>query len=390
MTDLDALAKALRKELGKPPEAWQKAQRERMREVLATKPERPLLVRLAPVLALSLVAVCALLWFGVSRQHTEAGQASLPANDLAAPIRFEDGSSIVLAKGGRGRLSSGETTVRFELETGRADFDVVPNQKRKWTITAGKNEVTVVGTRFSVSYEPSGAFEVGVERGVVSVRVPERRASVELKAGDHLRGGPGRMEVVQGAAVAAEPAAGERVPDEALEPTPEASASVAPVAPASSAPPQSAEWRDRYRDGQYAEALTLLRASRAAERLESLGPRMLADIADVARLGGDLKLAARALGVLLRQYPRASEARDAQFLLGRVHALSGDRGSAIRAFESYLETGSSKRYANEAAGRLMELYTERGDTERARAMAERYLTSAPNGPYRRLALSLTR
>ena len=392
MADLDALAKALRNELGTPPEAWQKAQRERMREVLAAKPQRPLLARFAPVLALSLVAVCALVWFGSSRPNTQSGQASLAANGLAEPIRLEDGSSIVLAKGGRGRLVSEETTVRFELEVGRADFDVVPNQKRKWTITAGKNEVTVIGTRFSVSYEPSGAFEVDVQRGVVSVRVPERRASVELKAGDHLRGGPGRMEVVQGAPGVSEPAAAASAPSEAPEPTPEAPASVAPApaAPGSSAPPQSAEWRDRYRDGKYAEALALLRASHAAERLESLGPRLLADIADVARLGGDLKLAARALGVLLRQYPRASEARDAQFLLGRVHALSGDRASAIRAFESYLESGSSRRYANEAAGRLMDLYAERGDTERARAMAQRYLASAPNGPYRRLALSLTR
>ncbi len=390
MADLDALAKALRKELGTPPEAWQKAQRERMREVLAAKPERPLLVRLAPVFALSLVAASVLLWFGFSRPHTDGDQASLVANGLAAPIRLEDGSSIVLAKGGRGRLVSEETTVRFELEAGRADFDVVPNQKRKWTITAGKNVVTVIGTRFSVSYEPSGTFEVDVERGVVSVRVPERRASVELKAGDHLRGAPGRMEVVQGAPSAPEPAAAASVPGEAPEPTPEAIGSAAPAAPGSSAPPKSPEWRDRYRDGKYAEALALLRADREAERLESLGPRLLADIADVARLGGDLKLAARALAVLLRQYPGAREARDAQFLLGRVHALSGDRASAIRAFEAYLETGSSRRYANEAAGRLMELYTERGDTERARAMAQRYLASAPNGPYRRLAHSLIR
>jgi hypothetical protein len=38
----------------------------------------------------------------------------------------------------------------------------------------------------------------------------------------------------------------------------------------------------------------------------------------------------------------------------------------------------------------MELYAGRGDEERARTMARRYLTHAPNGPYRRLALSLTK
>jgi TolA-binding protein len=73
-----------------------------------------------------------------------------------------------------------------------------------------------------------------------------------------------------------------------------------------------------------------------------------------------------------------------------VHALSGDRASAIRAFESYLEPGGSTQYANEATGRLMELYAGRGDEERARTMARRYLANVPQGPYRRLALSLTK
>jgi hypothetical protein len=36
----------------------------------------------------------------------------------------------------------------------------------------------------------------------------------------------------------------------------------------------------------------------------------------------------------------------------------------------------------------MELHSGRGDTERARAMAKRYLERAPDGPYKRLAISL--
>jgi TolA-binding protein len=242
-----------------------------------------------------------------------------------------------------------------------------------------------VGTRFSVSYALSEAFEVEVERGIVSVRVPERSASVELKAGDRLRGHPGRMEVAHAAAKAL-PSPSEES-DRADVPQPQAPAGpAADIEPEESVP--SAEWRDRYREGKYAESLTLLRASGAAKHLEKLEPGTLAAIADAARLGGDPELAARALTVLMRRFPRAPEARDGKFLLGRVHALSGDRAAAISAFESYLKPGGSTRYANEAVGRLMEIYSVRGDGERARAMARRYLENAPDGPYRRLARSL--
>jgi TolA-binding protein len=385
MTELDSLAKALKKELGAPPEGWQRAQRDRLRESLGRDPQRRAVLRFAPVLAAALVAVCALVWVTWRGPIGDQAEPRAGVEAFAGPIRLEDGSGISLAPGGRGRLVSDDRAVRFELQSGRADFDVVPGQKRIWTITAGKNVVTVIGTRFSVTYDPSGAFDVEVERGVVSVQVPERRASVELKAGDHLRGRSGQMEVAHKAP--AEPA---RAAEESPRTAPEPAVSTSPALPAEPTPVPSADWRGRYRDGKYAEALTLLRTSRVTERLEELGPRALAEVADVARLGGDTKLAARALGLLIRQYPKASEARDAQFLLGRVHALSGDRASAIRAFESYLEPGGSTQYANEATGRLMELYAGRGDEERARTMARRYLTNAPNGPYRRLALSLTK
>lgn len=389
MTELDPLAKALKQELGSPPESWQRAQRDRLRESLATRPQRPPLLRFAPVLAAALVAVFAVVWVTLREPLADrAGPRSAGVEAFAGPIRLEDGSGIALAPGGRGRLVSDDRAVRFELQSGRADFDVVPGQKRTWTITAGKNVVTVIGTRFSVTYDPSGAFDVEVERGVVSVQVPERRASVELKAGDRLRGRSGTMEVAHATPDAPAHAAEESAPAE----VPEAASSArsAPVPPPEPAPAPSADWRGRYRDGKYAEALALLRASGVTERLEELGPRALAEVADVARLGGDTKLAARALGLLIRQYPKASEARDAPFLLGRVHALSGDRAAAIRAFESYLAPGGSTQYANEATGRLMELYAGRGDEEQAKTMARRYLANAPNGPYRRLALSLTK
>jgi TolA-binding protein len=386
MAELEPLATALRNELGPPPDAWQQAQRARLRVVLRDPPRRRAFIRgAAPVFA-ALVLFSALLWVALRPSSSNEVERWLVAEELRGPFRFEDGSSISLGRGGRGRLHADDTSVRFDLHQGRAEFDVTRSKPRTWTITAGKNEVRVVGTRFSVSFGPEETFEVEVERGVVSVRVPDRNASVELAAGDHLRGRPGRMEVAHGAARVKAPAATTNVeqgdaPTELVPPAPPARSEPAPSG-------MQNEWQARYRDGKYAESLALLRSSGIAKRLDELSPRTLADVADAARLGGDPDLAIRALNVLLRRFPSAAEARDGKFLLGRVHALRGDRNAAIGAFERYLETKASAPYTNEAMGRLMELYSARGDNAKARSMAERYLERTPDGPYRRLARSL--
>src|SRR4029079_2175104 len=91
-----------------------------------------------------------------------------------------------------------------------------------------------------------------------------------------------------------------------------------------------------------------------------------AELPPAPRLGGDPELAVRALTLLIQRYPGAAEARDGRFLLGRVDVLRGDDAAAVDAFEGYLRSGSSGRYASEARGRLMELYAKRGDSERAR------------------------
>jgi TolA-binding protein len=390
MDELEPLAQELRRELGVPPRAWQDAQRAAVLERASAGAQRPTWVRLAPW-AFAVTALCAVVvWVAVPRSASPV-ERWLVAEELRKPMQLDDGSTIALGPGGRGRLLADSATVRFDLHQGRADFDVNPARKRSWTISAGKNEVRVVGTRFSVSYGPDEAFDVRVERGIVAVRVPDRNASVELRAGDHFEGGPGRMQV-------ANEALGPRPPAAAPEPGPNVPA---PTGPAAQAPAPSsvgstapaakattAEWQARYREGKYAVALGLARAAGVPGRLGELTPDALAELAEAARLGGDPELAARALTTLLRRFPSAPEAREAKFSLGRVQASRGDSASAVVAFESYLESGASVRYANEALGRLMELYSARGDAELARGIARRYLERAPNGPYRRLARSL--
>jgi len=388
MSELEPLAKALRAELGTPPDAWSQAQRVRFKARLERKPRLWPVYRVVPIFATALALALVVGWFAFRQGPPEVEQ-TLVLSNTREPFRFEDGSTIALGPQGRGRLVVESAVVRFELQTGRASFDVTPGQRRTWLITAGKNEVKVVGTRFSVSYSPSQAFEVEVERGVVSVRVPERSASVELRAGDHLRGSPGRMEVAHGTTDGPSATSEARVAEEGERPGLEAlPAASAPRLDRPSEPTVDAEWQRLYRSGKYAESLARLRTNGIADRLNELPARTLAEVADAARLGGDPDLAVRALNALMRRFPRSPEARDVKFLLGRVHALRGDSAAAISAFEAYLGPGGSRQYEIEAVGRLMELYSARGNDDRARAMARRYLESAPDGPYRRLARSL--
>jgi TolA-binding protein len=395
MDELEPLAGALRRELGEAPEAWKEAQRKRWREGLPGSVPRVNAARFAPWAVAAVLVAGALLWVTMSRQPP-AEERWLVAEELSGPVRLEDGSTIALEARARGRLFADDTTVRFDLHQGRASFDVVPARKRSWTINAGKNAVRVVGTRFSVSYGSGEAFEVEVERGIVAVQVPDRTGSMELKAGDHLTGVPGRIELVHAAAGALQAASPlehqventQAAPAPSLAPAVE-SASPPPSEPeATAAPLARPEWQVRYRSGQYAESVALIRAGGVAKHLTELSPSALADLADAARLGGDPGLAVRALTLLLQRFPSAPEARDGRFLRGRVHVLLGNAAAAIDDFESYLRDRPSARYASETRGRLMELYSTRGDTERAREFARQYLQAAPNGPYQRLARSL--
>jgi TolA-binding protein len=385
MDELEPLATALRQGLGEPPEAWQEEQRARLRRTLREPPPRRPWLRVAPWAAAGAVLTALALWFAVPRSPASV-ERWLTAEELHEPFQLDDGSSISLANGGRGRLFADAATVRFDLHQGRANFDVVPGRRRTWTISAGKNEVRVVGTRFSVFYGAAERFEVEVERGLVSVRMPDRKASIELEAGNRLLGGPGRMEVARGSTGERSPVPPPESPPNAAPAKAESGEPATRAAPVASSAADS-DWHARYGEGKYAEALALVRSSGVGRRLNELSAGTLAELADAARLGGDPELAARALVLLLRKFPGSAEARDGKFLLGRVHALRGERAAAIAAFEGYLANGS-RRYATETVGRLMELYSTNGDAARARRMAERYLELAPNGPYQRLARSL--
>jgi hypothetical protein len=258
-------------------------------------------------------------------------------------------------------------------------------------VTAGHYEVEVVGTRFSVLYEPPDALEVQVERGAVSVKVPHRQTPIQLTAGERLHAVDGRVALLHGPVLDAE------MPSDPSDGVPGARSgdgpAVDPDARFASGDAargfERATWRTLFDQGRYGESLAAAKSIGIDRLLATLGPESLVALADVARLGGDPALAVRVLELLLRRFPASAQGKESRFLLGRLHVLRGEGPRAIAAFESYLNLAGSLPYAGEAMGRLMELYAAQNDIQKARALAQRYLEHSPNGPYRRLARSLT-
>jgi hypothetical protein len=386
MADLEPLARELRAELGGPPDAWLERQRARLRrsELAVTREPRALrgwAFALAATVALTVLAIVMLRHMDTASEQT----AWLVADAREKPHRLADGSVITLDAGARARVVSSSERTRVDLHAGRAHFSVEKRAGQRFTVAAGRYEVAVVGTRFSVDYRPpTDACEVHVEHGAVSVTAPNRAEPIALQAGDRLRLGPSEVALEHGKPAGSvgtrAPASPSAASMAAAEPTPAPAVITPPVA--------ELDWRELYRARKYRAALARAKELGFDRLTGELPAAALADLADTARLGGESALAIRALGALGRRFPESNEAREANFLLGRVHALRGEVSLATHSFERYLSASGPKAYESEAMGRLLELYAKGSDRSRAENMARRYLQRSPDGAYRRLAHSL--
>ncbi len=155
-------------------------------------------------------------------------------------------------------------------------------------------DVSVLGTLFRVQVEPQSVV-VHVERGQVEVAQQERR--VKLNAGE-------------GIMLETSDAPSDR--SAASSPSPSASQAYEGPAPPTSATPAGARSADR--------------------SAPVASPLQLLDLADRARVHGDLAEAATALRELLKQYPNDTRFALAEFMLGRVESARGSNGEAARAF----------------------------------------------------------
>ena len=377
------------------------AQRERLirasADAVPTSPRRwPWAVAFA---AMALVLVVVGAYWTAARSVTPE---VLDEADAPLRVAFNDGSRVELAEGASGRVANnGPKTVDIVLDSGRLDATVEPATKRTWTVTAGPYAVQVVGTIFSVDWDPeTDALEVKVTRGEVLVTggpsLAERGLAV--RAGHVLQASPTTVTLTGSPTAPPEP---NPVPVPVPVPVPdddEPASTPLPDPPTPSptkphakkpTPTPSPTWKSVANEGRYADALALAKARGFDGLLDSLGRDDLSELADTARLGKDATLAKKAYRAVRQRFPNTTAAARAAFQLGRLSPkTSKGHRDAIGWFRTYLDERPSGAYVREARGRLLQSLLAVNERAAAKAVAERYLDAHPEGPHAKLARSI--
>jgi transmembrane sensor len=338
--------------------------------------------------ALAAAAVFAVVGAGAAYKLGRSGAApsavaAVPAGDwIATPSggaeerKFNDGSSVRLESESSARVQFVEAKGGLvHLDRGAVRLKVHHRDGSSWRVAAGPYEVEAIGTEFVVDWVSSRdkPLRVSVTEGTVAVRGPAFRGTRFVSA--H------QMVEVASQDTGTPSAAPTPVPVDSL--SPEAQGDAVQDDAASSTPHARTEpsWRALEAAGKYADAV------KAAERrgLSSVYQAGPADdllaLARAARFAGRMNVAREALMACRARFSGSAQAAMSAFLLGR----SASGVQAAEWFSTYLKEQPGGALAREALGRLLEAYQAAGDRVSARAVAERYLKSYPDGPHAALA-----
>ena len=351
---------------------------------------------------------------GDAGEHGKVGawMASPPAG---LPLRFSEGTQIVLQAGASARVTHADAHgADLLLERGALRANVVHRDEATgWMVHAGPFEIHIVGTSFDTSWDPAeGALDVGVTEGRVIVTGPlldegravasEERLRISLKSSrfemtktatpftvpsdsPKAAGGAANEDAPPTIAPTADPQAPKLPEAPAGSTTSAASGNAAPHASGSASGVAVNGWRDLARAGQHKAALDAAMSLGFGRVLgESSGADLLL-LADSARYAGDSGHAKQAL---VAARGRGEKGRTA-FLLGKIAAdSSGAPGEAAQWFEAYLAEAPGGALAEQALGRLIELYRRTGRTGEARSAATNYIEKYPGGGYAGAARSV--
>ena len=293
--------------------------------------------------------------FQVAGQNGAVGAWLTAEHAQPLPLRFSEGTRVLLGRGSRGRVSAvTRGGAHIELRRGSVDAEVAHLPGANWSFGAGPFEVTVTGTHLDVSWQPdTGKFELSVTSGSVLVKGPFIQGLQAVQAGQVCR-----VDVARGLMELGQMMA---------ERTPSSEDTTAPSTPSASPPTSAGESRPTS-----AAPPSAPRATSAEALLEA---------ARAARLAGRPDEERAALLACRKRAPGQPAAAQAAYLLGRASAAA----EAAQWFDTYLREQPGGLLAREAAGRLIESYRASGNNAAALAAASRYLARYPNGPHASLA-----
>jgi hypothetical protein len=268
-----------------------------------------------------------------------------------------------------------------------------------WNFVAGPFDVHVTGTRFDLSWDPSGeTVELRLYEGSVEVRGPLAEAPIAVRAGQRFRADLGTRSMTVND-VAAEVATAVSTPsalptatagsaDGTSTPVPPAAHAEEPSAasPSELSPPRPAPlpgssepWSTLVARGQF-ETVVAKAGERGTHECEaSCSAADLKALADAARYTGRGGMAEGALKALRSRFASAKEGRAAAFLLGRLYEARGALSNAGRWYDTYLTELPGGDLAAEALAGKMRVVQSTSGRAAAEPIARKYLSLYPNG-----------
>jgi TolA-binding protein len=311
-----------------------------------------------------------------------------PGHD-SEPLRFADGTELVLLPGARSLVEGTRAAPRVVVERGEIRASVRPAIGRRWRLDAGPFHVVVTGTKFSLAWDPEREhFSLALHEGSVLVSGPRLGADRAVAAGQTLRVTARDETAAHG--IADPPVAPSERPREPLPEPPSAGVAEMPSTGTRARPqaatrgtpvPALGRYARLALENRYVEALAAAEAEGFERVCQTGAAPDLVLLGDAARLAGSTDRAQAAYAAVRERFGGAPAAH-ATFLLGRL-ALDerGDPKAAARLFEAYLRDNDGGPFAREASGLLAEARSRAGQHTAARAAAAAYLERYPDGPF---------
>lgn len=287
----------------------------------------------------------------------EAG-AMLAAGTAPLQTTLREGSTVRADAASKGALEvANAAEVRVRLDEGSMHFDVARNPARRFVVKAGRVEVRVIGTAFTVRRSTTvAAVQVTVDRGVVEVWIGDVQRAV-------LNAGQTWNEPVE-TAVVVEP---EPVEFDVDEPAVEVEQPTKRTAPpkkkliAKAAPVETP-------------------APTTATPALPDDPSSLFRLALDARRAGRARDAADAFTNFLTKFPDDSRSGLVLFELGRLQMDQLHSSSeAVKSLERAIARAPQGSYAEDAMARLVQLHHDRKEATACREARDGYLKRFPAG-----------
>jgi transmembrane sensor len=269
---------------------------------------------------------------------------SLASQEAEREIALADGSTArVRAASDVLVLRDEPARIELSVERGSAQFDVVPNKQREFTVRVGPVRVSVLGTVFAVEREDD-RVRVSVTRGKVRVSSAARIAIVR----------EGESKTFEARSTRAARIAAREDP--------------------------RATWRSLNKGGDYEGAYRLIAAGAAVPD----DAEALMDAADAARFSDHPGAALGFLQKVTSNHQRSLTAPLAAFMSGQLLERMAEPLEAAKAFRMAQELAPTGSLAEDALAREVEAWSKAGRADEASRSVRRYEAQYPAGRWLRL------